>query len=247
MSNLGKKRDISRLSPNVRFLKRTLSAVAEPYLENFTANLRGEPGNWILQSWFANAGCLCFQRQQSRQRRRNRRLCIRPPIRAAREDTARWAAGRYNPRSDRTFCQALMALSGLRLSHSHPGTRNETAKLVRGAQLSHELSGSAYFLFWGHNPSRSLWRLTNTRIRNSAECILQAMSSPLDQIDFSVVVKHRAAPPKQWRWEIYRAGRRTPIERSSVRYETVSAAKRAGREALKQLLTWGKADIGRRP
>jgi len=73
------------------------------------------------------------------------------------------------------------------------------------------------------------------------------MSSPFDQTDFSVVVKHRAAPPKQWRWEIYRAGRRSPIERSSVRYETVSAAKRAGREALKQLLTWGKADIARRP
>src|SRR5262249_21340201 len=73
------------------------------------------------------------------------------------------------------------------------------------------------------------------------------MSSPFDQTDFSVVVKHRAALPKQWRWEIYRAGRRSPIERSSVRYETVSAAKRAGREALKHLLTWGKADIVRRP
>ena len=36
-----------------------------------------------------------------------------------------------------------MALSGLRLSQSRPGTRNETAKLVRGAQLSHDLSGSA--------------------------------------------------------------------------------------------------------
>jgi len=37
----------------------------------------------------------CFQRQQSRQRRRNRQLCFRPPIRAACEHTARWAAGRY--------------------------------------------------------------------------------------------------------------------------------------------------------
>ena len=63
------------------------------------------------------------------------------------------------------------------------------------------------------------------------------MSSLFDQTDFSVVVKHRAAPPKLWRWEIYRAGRNSPIDSSSVRYETVSAANRAGKEALKQLLT----------
>ena len=29
---------------------------------------------------------------------------------------------------------------------------------------------------------------------------------------FSVVVKHRAPPPKPWRWEIYRVGRNSPIE-----------------------------------
>jgi hypothetical protein len=72
---------------------------------------------------------------------------------------------------------------------------------------------------------------------HAAERILQAMSSLFDQTDFSVVVKHRAAPPKPWRWEIYRAGRTSPIECSSVRYETVEAANRAGKEALKQLLT----------
>jgi hypothetical protein len=70
-----------------------------------------------------------------------------------------------------------------------------------------------------------------------AEGILQTMSSLFDQTDFSVVIKHRASPPKPWRWEIYRAGRNSPIESSSVRYETVSAANRAGKEALKQLLT----------
>jgi hypothetical protein len=63
------------------------------------------------------------------------------------------------------------------------------------------------------------------------------MSSLFDQTDFSVVVKHRASPPKPWRWEIYRAGRNSPIDSSSVLYETVSAANRAGKEALKQLLT----------
>jgi hypothetical protein len=49
------------------------------------------------------------------------------------------------------------------------------------------------------------------------------MSSLFDQKDFSIVVKHRASPPKPWRWEIYRAGRTSPIECSSVRYETVEA------------------------
>ena len=63
------------------------------------------------------------------------------------------------------------------------------------------------------------------------------MSSLIDQADFSVVVKHRAAPPKQWRWEIYRAGRNSPIQCSAVFYETVEAAYRAGKKALKQLLT----------
>jgi len=63
------------------------------------------------------------------------------------------------------------------------------------------------------------------------------VSNRFDQTDFSVVVKKRAPPPKPWRWEIYRAGRNNPIKCSSVRYETVSAANRAGKEALKQLLT----------
>src|SRR5271156_4248525 len=67
----------------------------------------------------------------------------------------------------------------------------------------------------------------------AARCILQAMSILFDQTDFSVVVKNRASPPKPWRWEIYRAGRNSPIGYSSVLYETMAAANRAGKEALK--------------
>jgi hypothetical protein len=63
------------------------------------------------------------------------------------------------------------------------------------------------------------------------------MDARFDQTDFSVVVKNRAPLPKPWRWEIYRAGRNSPIEYSSVYYETMVAANRAGKEALKQLLT----------
>jgi hypothetical protein len=53
----------------------------------------------------------------------------------------------------------------------------------------------------------------------------------------SLVVESRAPPPKLVEMQIYRAGRKSPIECSSVLYETVEAANRAGKEALKQLLT----------
>jgi hypothetical protein len=62
------------------------------------------------------------------------------------------------------------------------------------------------------------------------------MTMPIDQSDYSVVVKLRAPPPKSWRWEIYRAGRTSSIKQSSVYFGTVAAASRAGKEALKQLL-----------
>jgi hypothetical protein len=55
--------------------------------------------------------------------------------------------------------------------------------------------------------------------------------------DFSVVVKERASPPKPWRWEIYRSGRKSPIEMSPSLYETVTEAYRAGRTALKLRLS----------
>jgi hypothetical protein len=64
-----------------------------------------------------------------------------------------------------------------------------------------------------------------------------AMSIGAEHADFSVVVKNRAPPPKQWRWEIYRAGRKSPIKLSSVLFETVEAANRAGKAALQQILS----------
>jgi hypothetical protein len=59
---------------------------------------------------------------------------------------------------------------------------------------------------------------------------------PIDQSDYSVVVKLRAPPPTSWRWEIYRTGRTSPIQQSSVNFQTMTMASRAGKEALKQLL-----------
>jgi hypothetical protein len=57
-----------------------------------------------------------------------------------------------------------------------------------------------------------------------------------DRTDYSVVVKNRAPSPKAWRWEIYRAGRSTPIKTSLVYFSTMVTARQAGNEALKQLL-----------
>ncbi len=56
-----------------------------------------------------------------------------------------------------------------------------------------------------------------------------------DRTDYSVVVKNRAPPPSSWKWEIYRAGRSSPVKQSSVLFHTMTA-NRAGKEALKQLL-----------
>jgi hypothetical protein len=63
-----------------------------------------------------------------------------------------------------------------------------------------------------------------------------SMPMPVNQSGYSVVVKLRAPPPNSWRWEIYRAGRSTPIEQASVCFDTVAAASRAGKEALTKLL-----------
>jgi hypothetical protein len=55
--------------------------------------------------------------------------------------------------------------------------------------------------------------------------------------DFSVVAKSNDDPPRQWRWEIYRAGRRSPISKSDECFMTVSEASRAGNKALQVMLS----------
>jgi hypothetical protein len=57
-----------------------------------------------------------------------------------------------------------------------------------------------------------------------------------DDTDYSVVVKNRGLPPNPWRWEIYRAGRSSPIGQSPILFRTMAAANKAGKAALKQLL-----------
>jgi hypothetical protein len=61
-------------------------------------------------------------------------------------------------------------------------------------------------------------------------------TSEFDQADYSVVVKNRGTSPNPWKWEIYRAGRSSPIKQSPVNFTTMAMDSRAGKEALKRLL-----------
>jgi hypothetical protein len=49
----------------------------------------------------------------------------------------------------------------------------------------------------------------------------------LDDTDNSVVVNQRARPPNPWRWEIYRAGKLSPIVQSPIFFRTMAAAKQS--------------------
>jgi hypothetical protein len=55
--------------------------------------------------------------------------------------------------------------------------------------------------------------------------------------DFSVVVKKRDRSPNAWKWEIYRAGRKSAIKQSEVSFSTVTEANRAGKKALDLFLS----------
>jgi len=69
-------------------------------------------------------------------------------------------------------------------------------------------------------------------------CRAQSMEKlRFDDTDYSVVVKNRGSPPSPWKWEIYRAGKSNPIGQSPVFFHTMAAANKAGKAALKQLLT----------
>jgi len=62
------------------------------------------------------------------------------------------------------------------------------------------------------------------------------MNRFFDPDDYAVVTKLRAQPPNPWKWEIYCAGKRLPIEQSATFYESRSAAQTAGKQALTQLM-----------
>jgi hypothetical protein len=63
------------------------------------------------------------------------------------------------------------------------------------------------------------------------------LPSMIDHTDFSVVVKQRGRLPDPWKWEIYRAGRNTPIEQSKDFFSTATEASHAGKTALRLFLS----------
>lgn len=62
------------------------------------------------------------------------------------------------------------------------------------------------------------------------------MRRDFDPDDYSVVVKLREALPNPWKWEIYCAGKRMPIEQSKTPFASRGAAHTEGKRALQQLL-----------
>jgi hypothetical protein len=55
------------------------------------------------------------------------------------------------------------------------------------------------------------------------------MITKLDPTDFSFVVKRRGSSSRPWRWEIYRAGKSDPLERSAVLFESMAQAAKEGK------------------
>jgi hypothetical protein len=83
----------------------------------------------------------------------------------------------------------------------------------------------------GGPPGTTLPAWRNRRGRR----MVNGMSTQYERDDFSVVVKSKGQPPKRWKWEIYRAGRSSAVEQSTTFFSTMTAAHRAGKEALAQL------------
>jgi hypothetical protein len=62
------------------------------------------------------------------------------------------------------------------------------------------------------------------------------MDGDFDASDYSVVVKHRGRLPSPWRWEIYCAGKRRPLEQSPTLFASRETASIAGKLALARLI-----------
>jgi hypothetical protein len=73
--------------------------------------------------------------------------------------------------------------------------------------------------------------------RPSHGCRIAVAPLALGHKDFSVAVRDCAPPPRAWRWEIYRAGRKSAIQCSRTFFKTAIEAERAGNAALTSLLS----------
>jgi hypothetical protein len=62
------------------------------------------------------------------------------------------------------------------------------------------------------------------------------MQIGLKRSDYHLAVKLNGSSSGLWRWEIHCAGRSGPVEKSPTYFESMSAATKAGKEALTLLL-----------
>ena len=63
------------------------------------------------------------------------------------------------------------------------------------------------------------------------------MPRDFDSDDYALVAKLRGNPPNPWKWEIYCAGKRLPVEQSATYFDSRGAAQTAGKQALTKLIT----------
>lgn len=85
----------------------------------------------------------------------------------------------------------------------------------------------------GNGPKEEFW---NSSVFAQFTLLIRPLVV-IEHEDFSVVVKGSALSPTSWHWEIYRAGRSSAIERSKAFFETAREANRAGKLALRLLLS----------
>jgi hypothetical protein len=62
------------------------------------------------------------------------------------------------------------------------------------------------------------------------------MESEIEPSDYAVIVKNRGSASKPWKWEITAPMTRQPVQQSKEGFETMSAALRAGKQALRDFL-----------
>jgi hypothetical protein len=122
------------------------------------------------------------------------------------------------------FWDFVAALLRFRYTIPTKNFSNLRSHLTVSLQLPNEYGSHLYFQINLHFPANS------SALRDN-------ITSMIDHADFSVVVKNRAPPPKPWRWEIYRAGRTSPIDHSEIFFASMTEANRAGKAALSLLLS----------
>ena len=72
--------------------------------------------------------------------------------------------------------------------------------------------------------------------RLAATAFARVVGEKLNPADYSFAIKRRGGPAKPWTWEIYRACKATPVERSPIFFESMAEATKAGKKALADLL-----------